>query len=804
MSESIDNKLRYLNDTKQLIRQAIVNKGQSITDSTPFRDYVDKITDIQTGSDTSDATATTNDILSPETAYVNNEKITGSILTEYEATSHSIGIADINTTAIASAFTRDKKCLVVWKDTNIYTYVLDDKTNTYNLANSYTESDFNITSADSYGYFLDISCYNEDNICYVGFAKYVGYMTFVCLDAVTGTLNYNDNGYFGNTKWTPTKYWLYFRPVYAVAFANQRSDIFAVNHDNLGTGCALQLWKINKDGTITTLLIDDKSDASTQLYWTSDDSYVIRGNTIFKNNQYSSLEKFKTLDSYIDINKDKSMAIYKSKLYKYDNMELGEVLSDKSFGTKGAWINSTIYVSVNGAEITTYDVINTDSIINKSTLYSSNISWSTPHYNFISFNESNGSTHIITEDIGDKKLIKLTRNMDTLYNTDSSNIIADNILINRVGYGRNGKVVGTMPDNSGLQITPGVEDKNIPLGYISNGIVKGESNLISSNIANGVTIFGVEGSLVQDVPIITIGTITKPKKLNATITLTDTNGRLLNGVGNTYYATTNPVYINVYINNVKYSSTEVNVTTSCTINITIPEIPTLSNTFENSYKLEGYITEVANNTSGTLQYSSISGYTGLYTNGSSYVRYNFTDSFDNYKIEFDFYKNGTASYSRVIGVVGGDYEVEIKGASGMVYFGADYTNINGSWIQNQWNHMKLHKQGSSVSLYINNDLIATRSISGSLTGIYIGRGNDSGNYFTGWYKNFVFTDTSVEAKEVTYEIIPADETLTITPSEEKQTILLDSSKKQVQVNAVDISTLSDYTACLDIAKDIVG
>lgn len=75
MSESIDNKLKYLNDTKQLIRQAIVNKGQSITDSTPFRDYVDKITDIQTGSDTSDATATANDILSPETAYVNNEKL---------------------------------------------------------------------------------------------------------------------------------------------------------------------------------------------------------------------------------------------------------------------------------------------------------------------------------------------------------------------------------------------------------------------------------------------------------------------------------------------------------------------------------------------------------------------------------------------------------------------------------------------------------------------------------------------------------------------------------------------------------
>lgn len=658
-----------------------------------------------------------------------------------------------------------------------------------------------MTSANSYGYFLDIGCYDENGICYVGFAKYTGYMTFVCLDATTGTLNYNDNGYFGNTKWTPSRYWMYFDPVFAISFSNLRSDIFTVNHENLNTESTFQLLQINKTGQITTLWFDDHSDNSTQIYWTSDDSYVIRGNTIFKNNQYRSLEKFKTLDSYIDINKDKSMAVYQSKLYKYDNMELGEILSDKSFGTKGSWINNTIYTSVNNAQITTYDVIDTNNIITKSTLYRSNINWSTPHYNFISFNESNGSAHLITEDIGDKKLVKLTRNTDTLYNTDTSNIIAENVLINKVAYGDNGRIVGNMPDNSGLEITPGAEDKNIPLGYINNSIVKGDSNLISSNIANGVTIFGVQGSLLQNVPVITISTITKPDKLNATITLTDSNDKSLNGTGNTYYATTSPILVNVYVNNTKYSSTKVNATINCTINITIPEIPTLSNTFEGSYELAGYITEVANNTSGALQYTQAGGYTGLYTDGSSYVRYNFTDAFDNYKIEFDFYKNGTASYSRVIGIIGGSYELEIKGASNNIYFGADY---DGGWLQNQWNHVKLQKQGSSVSLYINNKLIATRSISGSLTGIYLGRGNDSGNYFMGWYKNFVFTDTSVEVAEVTYEIIPADETLTIIPSEEKQTILLDSNKKQVEVNAIDISTLSDYNTCLNIAKDIVG
>lgn len=37
------DKLKYLNETKQMFREKIDPKGEKITDETPFRDYVGKI-----------------------------------------------------------------------------------------------------------------------------------------------------------------------------------------------------------------------------------------------------------------------------------------------------------------------------------------------------------------------------------------------------------------------------------------------------------------------------------------------------------------------------------------------------------------------------------------------------------------------------------------------------------------------------------------------------------------------------------------------------------------------------------------
>lgn len=82
---NINNKLDYLDETKQLIKQAIIDKGQEVSDEDTFRSYVDKISDIETGNDTKDATATSNDILYPETAYISNGKVTGNVMPTYSS-----------------------------------------------------------------------------------------------------------------------------------------------------------------------------------------------------------------------------------------------------------------------------------------------------------------------------------------------------------------------------------------------------------------------------------------------------------------------------------------------------------------------------------------------------------------------------------------------------------------------------------------------------------------------------------------------------------------------------------------------
>lgn len=60
---------------------------------------------------------------------------------------------------------------------------------------------------------------------------------------------------------------------------------------------------------------------------------------------------------------------------------------------------------------------------------------------------------------------------DILYNTYNSTAGSNDILVNRIAYNEDGKVIGSMPNNGELNYTPSTSEQTIPAGYTSGGTI---------------------------------------------------------------------------------------------------------------------------------------------------------------------------------------------------------------------------------------------------------------------------------------------------------------------------------------------
>lgn len=94
---------------------------------------------------------------------------------------------------------------------------------------------------------------------------------------------------------------------------------------------------------------------------------------------------------------------------------------------------------------------------------------------------------------------KIEAGDQTLYDTSGANISAGEVLADKIAYGSNGRVIGTMTNKGTLNITPTTSQQSISSGYISGGTVQAvtasiDSNIQAGNIKKDVTVLGVTGT----------------------------------------------------------------------------------------------------------------------------------------------------------------------------------------------------------------------------------------------------------------------------------------------------------------------
>ncbi len=428
-------------------------------------------------SNTKDATATADDIISPKTAYINGEKVQGNIEIKEQKTLNYT-YKTIQGTSNPAVFCNNEKYILKY-DSSSKKIKLCDLSNKELDSISYSLSLNTNTS-------LVIGCI-RNNVCY-GLVCSNGAKTALALKIEnnkivnTNTISVASNNY-GDCKIltasTDNPY-LFASEFRSNSSGSKNIDIIVLN-DNLTissvksisvswsdfTRCSF--FKNNSEYYVNYSHYGNTSNINTNIY-----------KLTFNNNNISAITSIETNIGQANVikvyNDDLTLCVYDNNLYSVDkeNSKLTyNLLSSVVYTGTPLDIVDNHLITVKNNELYIY-------IIEKNTLtltrtYTLSNSFNSYYINKScdgSFNFYSGnSMDLLLSELQALDAIEIIRKDIKYYKTIDADSVSSDMLVGKVAYNANGKMIGTMPNNGTLNYTSSTEEQIIPKGYTDGGII---------------------------------------------------------------------------------------------------------------------------------------------------------------------------------------------------------------------------------------------------------------------------------------------------------------------------------------------